>query len=488
MLKLTEKQIKQKLAEGRNYKRLYFELKVKYDEVVLENKLLKQQLADQKAYFEAIIEAQNARTSELETMVFGRKPKGGKPVTVKSAKVTKSPRRPESYRRPLQPATTITDEQHHSIDVCRRCKHRLTNKDEAIRYEEDIVIATLCSDVPYTTVIKHTIERGWCSRCGQYSSAKDLRGQIVTIGPLVRSLVVYLAVQADQSYTQIIDLLWQLYRFKITSGEITNILDSSRKSYLPTYKMLEEAVRAGPVHMDETSYPIQSEQGAGYAHVMASAITGDVVYKLADSRGKGNSELLVGKNYQGVGITDRYGAYKHLFVTGHHQICWAHLARTARDLTRLECLSEEKLAHVIGYYQALSGIYSSIRDYQAEPYNQAVRQAQATTLLEQTKELCQPSPLDPKKLAKLKAGILEYQSSLFLCLTIDGIPADNNKAERSLRKLVIKRKKSFGVKTLKGARTMEVLHSICQSLYNKDKANFLPALHALASSEPNASV
>ena len=81
-----------------------------------------------------------------------------------------------------------------------------------------------------------------------------------------------------------------------------------------------------------------------------------------------------------------------------------------------------------------------------------------------------------KKLVDLKAGILDYQTCLFLCLTIDGIPADNNKAERALRKLVIKRKKSFGVKTMKGARTMEVLLSICQSYYNRDKDNFLATL------------
>lgn len=44
----------------------------------------------------------------------------------------------------------------------------------------------------------------------------------------------------------------------------------------------------------------------------------------------------------------------------------------------------------------------------------------------------------------------------------------------------MKRKKSFGVRTMKGARTMEVLLSICHSLYYRDKASFLPNLHALA--------
>jgi hypothetical protein len=145
----------------------------------------------------------------------------------------------------------------------------------------------------------------------------------------------------------------------------------------------------------------------------------------------------------------------------------------------MECLSQAKREHADRFYQALSQVYATLRNFQAEPFNQVKRQGQAEGLLEQVKFLCQPDKFDPKKLSNLKAGILEYQDCLFLCLTIDGIPADNNKAEQELRKLVIKRKKSFGVKTMKGARTMEVLHSVCQSLYNRDKANLLKNLHNL---------
>lgn len=475
MPKLSEQQIKQKLQEGRNYKRLYFELKDKYDDLKLENKQLKQQLAEQKAYFEAIIETQNARIAELETMVFGRKPSGG---VVAKAKQVRAPRQPDSFRRPLPPASAITAEEHYPISNCHRCGHELSDKDEAIRYEEDIALAALDPRLDSKKVTKQTIERGWCTRCGQYSSAKDLRGQVVTLGPVVRSLIVYLIVQSDQTYAQTRDLLWQLYRFSVTSGEIANILATRREVYLPMYEQLKNTIRAGPAHMDETSCPIQSEQGSGYAHVMASAVTEDVVFKLADSRGKGNSKELVGDHYRSVGITDRYGSYKDLFLL--HQICWAHLQRTAKDLTRLECLGKAKQKHVTRFYQALAAVYGLIRMHQAEPFDAVTRQAQADQLLKQTRQLCMPHPLDPKKLTDLKAGILEYQDCLFLCLTIDGIPADNNKAERALRKLVIKRKKSFGVKTMKGARTMEVLLSVCQSLYNRDQDNFLPALHALA--------
>lgn len=487
MPKLSDEQIQQRLTEGRNYKRLYFELKDKFDEVAQEHKQCPQLIAELAAKYDAIIETQTARITELETMVFGRKPKGGKPVK-SMPPVTKVPRKPESYRRPLPPASAITAEQHHGITDCHRCGHELTDKDEAIRYEEDIVLAALTPEIPHKTVTKHTVERGWCSRCGQHSSAKDLRGQVVTIGPVLRSLIVYLVVQADQTYSQTQDLLWQLYRFPVTGGEIANILANRREAYLPAYERLKKNIRAGPAHMDETSNPIQSEQGAGYAHVMTSTINADTVFKLADGRGKGYSQELVGDSYQGVGITDRLGNYKHLFLPGCHQICWAHLQRTARDLTRLECLSKAKQKHVTKYYRGLATIYADIRAYQAEPFDETTRQVQAEQLLGQVTNLRQPHKLDPKKLTDLKAGILEYEECLFLCLTIDGIPADNNKAERTLRKLVIKRKKSFGVKTQKGARTMEVLLSICHSLYYRDKDNFLPSLHALATTEANASV
>lgn len=67
---LSDKQIKQRLQEGRNYKRLYYELKEKYDVVVAENKQLRQDLSDLTTKYEALFEAQQARIEELERMVY----------------------------------------------------------------------------------------------------------------------------------------------------------------------------------------------------------------------------------------------------------------------------------------------------------------------------------------------------------------------------------------------------------------------------------
>ncbi len=474
MRKLTDEQIKQKLAEGRNYKRLYFELKDKYDEVVAENKQLKIMLAEQKAYFESIIEAQNARITELETMVFGRK---GKPRSGSKTSTPKVTRNTTSYIRPIPPASAITSEEHYSISHCKHCGDLLTDKSEYTKYIEDIILAALDNMTKFKTVEKQTIERGYCVSCGKYSSAMDLRGQKVTIGPRVRSLICYLITLRDHSYDQVINILWDIYQLKITDGEITNILDTRRLELLPAYEELKDKIRAGPaVHMDESRWRIQSEK-AGYAWSMSSTTSTDVVFKLADSRGIGNALELLGDNYQGIGITDRYPGYKHLFAL--HQICWAHIQRTAKDLTHLEFLEEAKLTHVINFYNQLATIYSTIRDYQSGPFNEATRGVQANKLLEQTKTLCMPHKLDPKKLTSLKLGILEYQACLFICLKVNDIPADNNRAERDIKQLVIKRRKSLGSKTTKGARTLEVLMSVCVSLYKRDRDNFFLNFHSL---------
>jgi hypothetical protein len=474
MPKLSDEQIQQKLIEGRNYKRLYVELKGKFDEVKAENKQLKQELIDQRQYFESIIETQAAQIAELQTMVFGKKKR---PRSGGGHKTPEASRDAASYRRPTPDEAEITSEEHHAISVCKHCSGPLTDKEIYTRFVEDIVLAALSAASRFKTVAQHAIERGYCVPCGKYSSAQDLRGQTVTIGPNVRILVCYLVALRDHSYDQVINLLWDLYRFRITDGEITNILDARRLELLPEYEHLKESIRAGPaVHMDESRWRIQSEK-AGYAWSMSSTTSSDVVFKLADSRGKGNAEELLGDNYQGVGITDRYPGYKHLFAL--HQICWAHLQRTAKDLTHLECLGKTKQKHVTRFYQQLAAIYASIRAYQAEPFDETKRRTQADALLEQTKQLCSPHRLDPKKLTDLKAGILEYQDCLFICLTVASTPADNNRAERDIKQLVIKRRKSLGSKTPKGARTLEVLLSVCLSLYNRDRDNFFPNFHGL---------
>lgn len=56
---------------------------------------------------------------------------------------------------------------------------------------------------------------------------------------------------------------------------------------------------------------------------------------------------------------------------------------------------------------------------------------------------------DPQKLKTYKETALKECEKYFTCLKHEGIPCDNNQAERALRPLVLKRKNCFGSKTQK---------------------------------------
>lgn len=479
------------MVEWRNLKLLHQNDRARIAKLEAENKQLKTENAALQQQLASTTETLTARIEELETMVFGRRQRfrsGGQREPASKSRDT------ASYHRSMPQDIPVTNEEHMGITACRHCGGPLTDIQEYVRYEEDIILAALSQFARFRTLTKQTIERGYCAHCGKYSSARDLRGQSVTIGPVVRAFVCYLITVADHTYAQVMQLLWDIYRFTITEGEIAAILQERSTLLLPEYERLKEVIRAGPaVHLDESKWRIQSEGGSGYAWSMSATGSTDVVYRLAEGRGKSNAEELVGQNYHGIGITDRYGGYKHLFetvnddgsATNRHQVCWAHVQRNAKDLTHLTCLPKAKLQHVTVFYKQLAAIYATIREIQEKPFLQAQRQAQAAVLLKQVTTLCQPHSLDLKKLAVLKAGILEYQASLFLCLTVDGIPADNNRAERDIKKLVIKRKKSLGCKTTKGAHALEILLSVAWSLYSRDREQFFPAFIALTAQSAN---
>lgn len=470
---LSAAEVKKRLVRLTNLERLYAGQKRTAARLRAENKQLRRENAELKRYFTGLVQSQAARIEQLEAMVFGRRPKGGRTASPLSSQ---KQRRPDSsYRRAIPPDDEVTTETYHPVSGCHRCGSQLTDIQPHVRYVEDVVLAAL-SDLPSRTVEKRTIERGWCTKCGHYSSAAELRGQPVSLGPQVRLLVTYLSNIQGLTYGQIQALVTDLYGLSVTDGEIAVLLNSQRQQLLPAYQALQENIREGPSHFDETRYRVQSEQGAGYVWVMASAATEDVVFRCSDSRGKSNAEALAGNDFEAVGITDRYGAYKHVFASGKHQICWAHLQRNARDLARLECLGPAARNRTTRFYQRLSAMYEQVRLCHAEPYDAAVRQSQAARLLAQTIQACRPDCRDPKELASLKAGIREYQDSLFVCLVVPGVPPDNNKAERHLRKLVLKRVRSFGVKTRKGAQVLETLMSVCWSLWYRDRAHFFQNL------------
>lgn len=444
------------------------------------------------AEFEATVALQQAQIdtlriqlAELQAMVFGKNHRppagtgGGRP---KPTPASKPPRTSGSYCRPTPPDTAVTATELSPVSSLCSCGGELTNISTHERFVQDIPLPDLTADYQPILVTKYVVQRGVCARCGKAMSGRDLGGAVVALGPNVRLLVCHLISTVGMSYSQVQHLFMSLYGLPVSDGEIAGILASQSQRWQPSYQQLIADVRGAPVvHADETPWPIQELGRLGYAWAMCPVGSPQVFFSFEGNRGAIHAQNLfgVGTNqpFKGVRISDDYAPYRTL--PGSQQLCWAHLYRCIRDLRYNSNLPEEQLPDVTAWYEAFAGIYEDLRLYLAEDFDAQRRLTQSDELWTRLQVLLVPVPDEPDKLTRLKAQLTRAgQDRLFLCLAKD-TPCDNNRAERDLRGLVLKRKRSFGSKTPKGARSLGVILSLCLTTWRTSPETYFKELAAL---------
>ena len=474
--KLTEQEIKRRLTEGRNYKRLYFELKARYDKGTTALKTENAQLKARVAEFEEIVEKQSLQIAELQAYIFGKKRK----KKLKTQTLISKIRSLASYKRAIPEKNEVTDEKHHSLPNQCSCGGQFVNVTTKTYYEEDIPLPKLTEDYNPKLVTKHTVEYSRCNRCRKKSGAVPTPPCPVILGRNIRLWVCHMTSLPGMSYSQIAHLAKALYNLKLSDGEITNIINKKHIEWLPVYEEIKDGIRASPVkHYDETSWKIQSEK-TGEALVMSDATNTDVIYELAEGRGGGYIRKLHGNHPDAknkVYVTDGYSAYNKL--EGIHQLCWAHLYRTSRDLKDNGNLEKSKQVWVNEWHQQFKQIYEELREELEKSYDKEKREIVSKNLwsrIEQLANLKSQNVEDPDKLRRLKAQLLKAgEEKLFACLIHDA-PCDNNRAERDIRGLVLKRKRCFGSKTPKGAKSLSTVISVCTTIWRRHHDSYFTAL------------
>ena len=186
---------------------------------------------------------------------------------------------------------------------------------------------------------------------------------------------------------------------------------------------------------------------------------------MGQSRGKGNAEKLRGDS-KGVLVSDDYGAYRTLAT--HHQLCFAHLIRHFRDLAQHDGFSDSDKENLRSTYTEIKAIYGDTKEACSGPDPQG----QLVTLTDRLTQVAKVSPSDPSPLKRIKTSLLKNINKYFTCLLFPAVALTNNLAERSLRHLVLKRKVSFGVQSVKGAETMSILFSVLLSLRRRDPRTY----------------
>lgn len=445
-----------------------------------ENKRLRQRvkyLEEENKLLKTRVETLTLQVGELRKVVFGSKRGNGKRDEENSKRIRTS----ASYRRSVPVPKEITKEETYNIDACPDCGSFLVQKKTVIRYVEDITLpylntstGSICS--PNKKITKQIFEKGYCSNCKRWHTANlggispPITNGEVVLGDGIRKYICYKTYVLRLTYQQIRDELNDLYAVKVSDGEIANILDETSKNKLKIpHEQLVKRVQESPAnHMDETSWLTKDEKT--FAWVMTPTESEEAVFAVGKTRGKGVAENLLGKDWNGVSISDCYGAYKNLF--GDHQVCWVHIIRKARDLAGNQILTKEKRLFANDIYHKLQEIYHELKVVLQDGID---KQKSALKFKAKTIRIIKTilnNALAPKKLIDLAKLMTKYLDELFTCLKYDNVPAENNKAEQKLRHLVLKRKNSFGTKTNKGNETFSINASVILSLWWNDRTNF----------------
>ena len=477
---LSEQEIAQRLTKLRNYEQLYPKLQDKCRLLEEQNKLLKVQAEQQDKLIAGQakqIELLQNTVDELKRIIFGRKkqPPQGPPVNSDGFSTGdssgKHPRPASSYRRPIPNEDEITETQTFSFKdaACENCGRPLTHIKNIIRYMEDLLPLS-----KWKTALKRVtrvlITTGYCPCCKKRVTAKAISPQLVSLGENLKGFVTFANVILRLSYGQVNDLLQTVADLKISDGEQDNILYEQADKLQPECGQIKLRLDAEVANnYDETSWLTQNGSQGNYAWVRASSITEEALFLIGRSRGKGNLNGLMGPPEQ-TAITDDYGAYRKAFKV--HALCWAHPHRKFRDLTEADYLTDNQRIAAQAAYKSFADLYQKVRAVCDSPFQLTERLKILPELEAEFTKIFQPEKNDPQKLLTLKGSLEKNMPCYFVCVTTAGVAPDNNKAERTLRHLVLKRKNSYGSKTQKGADASSILYSVLLSLWRTSKDKF----------------
>lgn len=461
-MQLSKTEINKRLIRLRNLENLHTRARARIVFLEKENKQLRtriKELEDRDKEKGEKIEVMSFQLEQIKIKLFGKKPAAHAIIQKKE----KKNRDIFSYRRPIP--KNFSKIKLHPINECASCRGKLKRKSIRIFFEEDIPLPI------QKIVIRHEVEIGYCNSCKRQSSGCQIPSKKSVLGDNVKKYVCILSIASRLSHTQIQDHLNDVFDLKISTGEIGNILQTEADNLRPEYQALKESVLIqNGTHYDETGWKVQKEEQGKFAWVATGTENNNTVFDLGKSRGKGNIENIgTGK----VGISDDYGAYKNAFA--EHQLCWAHPHRKLRDLAESVEFGKRKKKQILKTYQQFSGLYQNIRkriNNETSPY----LKNKWKKLFNQISE---SHTLDPTHLLKIKESLRKNKDKYFTFLKHKGIPIDNNKAERALRHLVIKRKISFGSKTQRGAEATSILASVILSLKWNDPQNWFKQYLAL---------
>jgi transposase len=395
-----------------------------------------------------------ASDSNSHAAPSGMKPPHLKPTT--TGKPNKKPGRKQGHggaRRPKPPPERVDAHDEHRADCCPDCGGPLNRCAETRRrYIEDIPRDTR------PVVTEHVIHRDWCPRCQKKVEPPvpdALRGS--PLGHRVLVFTAWLHYALGNTLAQIIDLLGFHLQFRLTRGGLLQMWYRLQAVLYPWYEQIQrEALASGVLHADETGWRVN-----GKTHWLWCFTTPRLTYYMIH-RSRGHPALLefFTAEFTGILVSDFWGAYNAV-VCALRQTCLVHLLRDLKQVEKYKSTAHDWAAFAKSLRRLLGDAIRLWRQHsELPPESYTSRRERLARRL----QVLIATPWQSGEARRLIKRLRRHQSDLFTFLDHDGVPFDNNHAEREVRPAVIIRKNSYGNRSEVGADAQAVLMTVFRTL------------------------
>ena len=378
---------------------------------------------------------------------------------------TKKARKPrgEAFVREREEPTEVVV---HFVEECPDCGRSLSGG--WVHHRREVI------DLPVMRYVvrDHVVLGRYCGVCHKNWVPKlDVSSEVLgqhRMSLRVMAVVAYLRTECRMPLAGVQHLLEGLYGLRISEGEIVGLSHEVAQLGQAEYEgLLSEIRSSGVVHADETGW---REDGVnGYVWVFATPTA--QLFLRDPSRASRVAREALGDEFDGILVSDFYSGYSPLM--SEKQRCWVHLLRDLKALVESHPTSK----NVASFVERARGLYDQAKAYREEQLGQApsestkvvnplsraagVRARMRAKFEGALTKLARPhlkQAGDPCRV--LAERMAKFASELLVFVEHPEVPPDNNRAERSLRAVVVARKVSGGTRSPKGSTTMSILRSL----------------------------
>ena len=223
------------------------------------------------------------------------------------------------------------------------------------------------------------------------------------------------------------------------------------------------------VYIDETGWKV----GPDSCYTWAFSTAMHVLFRCGVSRSKAEAEAVLGEHFEGIGVSDDYGAYRLLFL--EHQLCWAHLLRKAIKLM----LQHPHEATYKLFLDDLYAIYQQAIRWQKDRRLTVGRGEKIIVLQDRICELCERAgtEIDIETMATHEQAFIRLQNelvrgldALFVFVAYPDVEPTNNRSERNVRHEAMVRKGGRTSKSQSGAKRRGTIMTVLATLNTRFEA------------------